>query len=145
MGLTLVKCHWPYLLDPAQEQQFTVEEEIQTAKFILSPMLRLYNSSGANVQLTINHILDLGFGSDPLRTGTYTYELVNEEVPTGSIRDFEFAPQLDLDTVTTTRHVVKIENLDLVTERLVRFILFGYTDIKVQLPASQEIIRARTT
>jgi hypothetical protein len=144
MSLVPVKFLWPYRLDPDEEVSFTVEEEMQTAKFIFSPLLRLYNSSGSAVHLKIVHILDLGFGDDPLYSGTYTYDLVDEDIPNNSIRDFDFTPQIDLDTTATTRHVVYVTNLDPLVERIVRFILFGSTEISVQLPAGQEIVKART-
>jgi hypothetical protein len=139
-----VKFFWPYRLDPGEEIPFTVEDEMQTAKFIFDPMLRLYNSSGASVHLKIVHVLDLGFGDNPLYSGTYQYTVVDEDVPTDSLRDYAFTPQIDLDTTAATRHVIYIKNLDLTTERIVRFILFGNTEVQVQLPAGQEIIKART-
>jgi len=144
MSLTPVKFLWPYRLDPDEEKSFTVEDQMQTAKFILTPMLRLYNSSGAEVNLKITHVLDLGFGDDPLYSGTYQYIVVDEDVPSPSLRDYSFTPQIDLDDVASTRHVVTIKNLDSVEERIVRFILFGYTDIQTQLPANQQIVRNRT-
>jgi len=144
MSLVPVKFLWPYRLDPDEEISFTVEEEMQTAKFIFNPLLRLYNSSGSPVHLKIVHLLDLGHGDDPLYSGTYTYDIVDEEVPSPSLRDFDFTPQIDLDTTAATRHIVYVKNLDSTTERIVRFILFGNTEISVKLPANQEIVKART-
>jgi hypothetical protein len=144
MSMVPVKFLWPYRLDPDETISFTVETEMQTAKFIFDPLLRLYNSSGSAVHLKIVHVLDLGFGNDPLYSGTYTYDLVDEDIPTGTLRDFDFTPQIDLDTTAATRHVVSVKNLDLTTERIVRFILFGKTEVQVMLPAGQEIIKATT-
>jgi hypothetical protein len=145
MSLTPVKFLWPYRLDPGTETSFTVEEQMQTAKFVLTPVIRLYNSSGSDVNLKITHVLDLGFGDDPLYSGTYQFIVVDEDVPSPALRDYAFTPQIDLDDVASTRHVVTVKNLDLLEERIVRFILFGYTDIQAQLPANQQIVRNRTT
>lgn len=145
MSLVPVKFLWPYRLDPDEEISFTVEDEMQTAKFILNPELRLYNSSGHAVHLRIVHVLDLGFGDNPLYSGTYQYTVVDEDIPNNCLRDYDFTPQIDLDDVAVTRHVVYIKNLDTTLERIVRFILFGSTEVQVMLPAGQEIIRATTT
>lgn len=145
MSLVPVKFFWPYRLDPDEEISFTVEDEMQTAKFVLNPLLRLYNSSGSAVHLKIVHILDLGFGDNPLYSGTYQYDVVDEDVPNNALRDYQFTPQIDLDTVAATRHVVYVKNLDLAAERIVRFILFGDTEVQTTLPAGQQIIRATTT
>jgi len=144
MSLVPVKFLWPYRLDPGETISFTVEDEMQTAKFIFDPLIRLYNSSGSSVHLTIVHVLDLGFGDNPLYSGTYQYTVVDEDVPSPALRDYDFTPQIDLDTTAATRHVVSVENLDLVEEKIVRFILFGQTEVSVQLPAGQEIIKATT-
>lgn len=142
MTLVPVKMLWPIRLDPGGNKSFTVEDELKTAKFVFFPLLRMYNTSGYELNLKIEHTLDLGFGDDPLYSGTWTFEVVNDDVPTMSMRDYNFTPQIDLDELATTRHTVTVTNKDLSNERICRFILFGMTEISVQLPASQQIIHA---
>lgn len=144
MSLVPVKMLWPIRLDPGGFKAFTVEDELKTAKFVFFPLLRMYNTSGADLNLKIEHTLDLGFGDDPLYSGTWTFEVVNEDVPSppNTLRDYNFTPQIDLDELAVTRHTVTVTNLDLANERICRFILFGMTEISVQLPASQQIIHA---
>lgn len=140
MALLPVKFYWSFRLDPSETISFTIENEIQTAKTVFTPMLRMYNSSGAVIHEKIVHLLDLGFGDDPLNCGTFTYDLLDEDVPDNSIRDFAPAPQIDLALFPATRHTVYATNKDTTTERIVRFILFGMADISAQLPAGQEIV-----
>jgi len=142
MTLLPVKFLWPIRLDPGQTYSFTVEDEIRTVKAIFDPLLRLYNTSSNSVNLKITHILDLGFGDDPLYSGTWSFLLVDNDVPTLTLRDFDFTPQIDNDTVATTRHTVAVTNLSATTESIIRFILFGTAEVSVRLDASQEIIRA---
>ena len=142
MALLPVKFLWPVRLDPSQEYSFTVEDEITTVKAIFDPLLRLYNTSTNSVNLKITHVLDLGFGDDPLYSGSWSFLLVDEDVPTLTLRDFDFTPQIDNDTVAATRHTVTVKNLSTTTEAIVRFILFGTSEVNVRLDASQEIIRA---
>jgi len=140
--LYAVKFHFPFQLLPLTSASFTVEDEINTVKFILNPMLRFYNSTATStMRLTIDHILDLGFGDDPLNSGTFTINVVAEDVPPQAIRDFAFTPQIDDDTQFTTRHVVTIENLSATKTEIVRCMLFGSTETQVQLPASQSVIK----
>ena len=120
---------------------FTIETEIVGAKFVLNPLLRLYNTSGGVVDLKIVHILDLGFGDDPLYSGTWTFNLVDEAVPAQALRDFQFTPQIDNDIEVKTRHTVTVTNPDLLEERIVRLVLFGYTEVSTRLPANQEIVK----
>ncbi len=141
MGLTPVKFLWPYRLDPDQSVTFVIEDEVQTAKAVFFPQLRLYNKSGHEVHLKIEHLLDLGFGDDPLYSGTYKFVVVDEDVPSDALRDYTPTPQIDYDTVAATRNIVTVTNLDSVEERIVRFILFGIADIQAQLPANQDIVR----
>jgi hypothetical protein len=141
MSLYPVKFFWPIRLDPGASSSFTVEDEITGAKFILSPMLRFYNTSNGLVHLKIVHILDLGFGDDPLYSGTWQFNLVDEDIPTLSLRDFDFTPQIDNDREVATRHTITVTNPDLLEERVVRLILFGYTEISTRLPANQEIVK----
>jgi len=145
MALLPVKFYWAFQLDPEEEIAFTIEEQMQTAKTVFDPMLRMYNSSGAIIHEKIEHLLDLGFGNDPLSCGTYLYTLLDEDVPNNSIRDFSPAPQIDLAKFPATRHTVYAKNLDLTTERVVMFILFGMADISAQLPAGQEIVLINPT
>jgi hypothetical protein len=136
-----VKFFWPFRLDPGATATFTVENEVKGTKFVLTPLLRFYNTSNGIVHLKIEHILDLGFGDDPLYSGTWTFNLVDEDVPTLALRDFAFTPQIDNDRDVATRHTVTITNPDLLEERIVRIVLFGYTEISTRLPANQEIVR----
>jgi len=142
MTLLPVKFLWPVRLDPEQTYSFTVEDEIRTVKAIFDPLLRLYNTSSNDVNLKITHILELGFGDDPLYSGSWSFLLVDNDVPTLTLRDFDFTPQIDNDTVAKTSHTIAIKNLSLLTESIVRFILFGTAEVSVRLDASQEIIRA---
>lgn len=149
MALTPVKMLWPIRLDvngSAQgEYSFVVEDRITTAKAVFDPMLRFYNTNTTgNINLTITHTLDLGFGDDPLYSGSWTFEVVNEDIPPITLRDYRFTPQIDLDTVAATRHTVKVTNLSLTEQKIVRLILFGTAEIEAQLPASQQIVRAAT-
>jgi hypothetical protein len=140
MALLPVKFYWSFQLDPGEEISFTIEDSMETAKAVFDPMLRMYNSSGAIIHEKIVHLLDLGFGDDPLNCGTFTYILLDEDIPNNSIRDFVPAPQIDLAKFPATRHTVYAKNTDLVTQRIVRFILFGKAEITAQLPADQEIV-----
>ncbi len=142
MALLPVKFLWPVRLDPGANYSFTVEDEIRTVKAIFDPLLRLYNTSAGTVNLQITHVLDLGFGDDPLYSGSWSFLLVDDDVPTLTLRDFNFTPQIDNDTVAVTRHTVRVENKSLTQEAIVRFILFGEAEVNVRLDASQEIIRA---
>lgn len=141
MSLVPVKFLWPVRLDPGQIHSFTVEDEIRTVKSIFDPLLRLYNTSGSTVNLKITHILDLGFGDDPLYSGTWTFLLVDDDIPTLTLRDFNFTPQIDNDTEVATRHTITVENKSTTQESIVRFILFGTSEISVRLSANQEIIK----
>jgi hypothetical protein len=140
MALLPVKFYWAFRLDPDEEISFTIENSMETAKAVFNPMLRMYNSSGAVIHEKIEHLLDLGFGDDPLNCGTFTYTLLDEDVPNNSIRDFAPAPQIDLAKFPATRHTVYAKNTDPSLERIVRFILFGEAEVSAQLPADQEIV-----
>ena len=75
MAIFPVKFHFPFQLLPLETQTFTVEDEIETVKFILDPLLRFYNPTTAStIRLKISHTLDLGFGDDPLNSGTFTID-----------------------------------------------------------------------
>jgi len=142
MALLPVKFLWPIRLDPGGSEAFTVEDQIRTVKAIFDPMLRLYNTSAGSVHLNIQHTLDLGYGDDPLYSGSWTFDVVDDDIPTLALRDYEFTPQIDLDTVAITRHTVTTTNLSSTEERIVRFILFGKAEVVTQLPAGQQIIRS---
>lgn len=141
MSQVPVKFFWPIRLDPGASSSFTVEDEIHIAKFVMNPLLRMYNTSGGILHLNIKHILDLGFGDDPLYSGTWTFDVVDEDVPTAALRDYNFTPQIDNDREVATRHTITVTNPDLLEERIVRFILFGNTEISTKLPANQEIVK----
>ena len=140
MALLPVKFYWSFQLDPSETASFTIEESMQTEKSVFSPMLRMYNSSGAIIHERIEHLLDLGFGDDPLNCGTFTYDLLDEDVPDDSIRDYALTPQIDLAKFPATRNTVYMTNTDTVEQRIVRFILFGTAEIGAQLPAGQEVV-----
>jgi hypothetical protein len=139
--LVPVKFFWPYRIDPGESAAFTIENEISGAKFVMNPVLRFYNTSGGTMHLKVEHTLDLGFGDDPLYSGTWTFDLIDEDVATLSMRDVDIIPQLDNDLTIVTRHTVTITNPDVTEERIVQLILFGSTDISTRLPANQEIVR----
>ncbi len=143
MAIFPVKFHFPFQILPTETVEFTVEDEIETVKFILDPLLRFYNTSVAasTMRIKIDHTFDLGFGDDALNSGTFTINLVTDDVPQNAIRDFDFTPQIDLDEQFATRHVVSIENLSVTETEIVHFLLFGSSEIQVQLPASQSVIK----
>lgn len=136
-----VKFFWPYRVDPEASISFTIETEISGAKFIANPVLRFYNTSAGTMHLKVEHTLDLGFGDDPLYSGTWTFDVVDEDVTTLTYRDVTFSPQIDNDTTVATRHTVTVTNPDTEDERIIQFVLFGTTDISTRLPANQEIVR----
>lgn len=150
MSLIPVKMLWPIRLDPngtpGGSYAFVVEDRIRTAKAVFNPLLRFYNTNtSGDINLKITHTLDLGYGDDPLYSGSWTFEVVNEDIPHVTIRDYNFTPQIDLDQVAVTRHTVTVTNLSTTEQKIVRLILFGSAEVEAQLPASQQIVRAATT
>lgn len=144
MATRPAKFHFPFQIPPTASVAFTVEDEIETVKFVLDPLLRVYNPSKVStLRLTITHTLDLGsFGTDdPLNSGTQTITVVQEDLPPDSFMDYNFTPQIDLDEQFVTRHVVTMENLSTTVTEVFRAILFGSTEVQVQLPAGQVVIK----
>lgn len=141
MALAPLKIHLPFQLTAGQTTSITLEDQFPV-NTVFAPILRFYNpSDGVNMRLQVQHILDLGFGDDPLNSGTYTFDIVNETVIPDTLRDVELV-QLDNDSTVITQHVVTLENLDATETKIVRLILTGRTEIQAQLPASQQIIKA---
>lgn len=142
MSLHTVKFHFPLQLSAGETKSFAIEDEIETANFILSPTLRYYNSiSAGTVDLTITHILDLSFGDDPLNSGTATTVLLN--VPglgKDAVQDYVFLTQIDLDEDITTRHTVTVVN-NSAAQEVVRFVLYGYTEIDAVLPGGSTVVK----
>ncbi len=139
-----VKMMWPIRLDPSANYAFTVEDNIRLTSAIYNPLLRFYNTNlTGDMQLIIEHTLDLGFGDDPLYSGSWTFTVVDEQIPPISLRDYAFTPQIDLDDTVITRHTITVTNLSAVEEKIVRLILFGDADVQAQLPAGQQIIKAQ--
>lgn len=146
MALYPVKFHFPFQILPQESVEFTVEDEIETIKFVLNPLLRFYNPTATStMHLTIQHVLDLGFGDDPLNSGTFTTPVVSEDIPPNSFADYSFTPQIDLDEQIATRHVVTIDNLSATETEIVRAILFGSSEVQIQLPATQTVIKNQTS
>lgn len=143
--IRVVKFYKPVLLDPLGYEEWIVEDTIQGAKFIFLPLFRLYNVTGNPAcHLTVTHIFDLGWGDDPLWSGTEEYIAVDEDVPTNAMRDYNFTPQLDKDTKIRTYHKVKITNLDTVAAYVFKTIVFGLTETNVQTSGDSGVITTQT-
>ena len=143
--IRVVKFYKPVLLDPLQEEEWIVEDTMQGAKFIFLPQFRLYNVVGnPTCHLTVTHTFDLGWGDDPLWSGTEHYIVVDEDVPTDAIRDYAFTPQLDKDPKIKTYHKVKIKNLDTVDSFVFKTIVFGLTETNVQTSGDSGVITTQT-
>lgn len=140
--IRVVKFYKPVMLDPGQEEEWIVEDNMLGAKFVFLPLFRLYNKSGnGDVELTVTHIFDLGWGDDPLWSGTEEYVVVDETVPGNSLRDYNFTPQLDNDPSIRTYHKVKLKNPATATETYVfKTIVFGLTETMVQTSGSSGVI-----
>lgn len=133
--IKVVKFYHPVMLSPGQTESWILEDTIQSAKFVFQPMFRLYTPAiPDSCHLKIVHILDLGFGDDPLWSGTDDYVVVDEDVPPDSMRDYVFAVQLDKATppAPVTRHVVYLTNLSTTTAYVFKTLLFGLTDTQIQ-------------
>lgn len=144
MALVPVKIHLPFELLPGETKAVTIEDQLPTISTVFDPLIRFHNpTGGVNMRLQVDYVLDMGFGDDPLSSGSFTWELVNETVGPDTLRDVALA-QIDNDTTVVTRHVVTIENLDATETEIVRLILYGQTEVQSQLPASQQIIKAAT-
>lgn len=142
--IKVVKFYKPLQLDPGETGEFTVEDEIHTAKFVFLPELRVYNTSpaigGDACHLEITHIFDLGWGNDPLWSGREEYVVVNEDIPAGAFRAYNFTPQLDKAEKLVTRHVVRITNLGATEQRIIKSLLFGLSETQIQLGSDSGVI-----
>ena len=145
MSLHPVKFHFPLQIDAGLPSSFAIEDQIETASFILAPTLRYYNSiSAGTVDLTIVHLLDVGFGDDPLNSGTAQTTLLNVPgLAKDAVQDYVFLTQIDLDTDIATRHTVTVVN-NSAAQEVVRFILYGYTEIDSILPGGSIVVKSQT-
>jgi hypothetical protein len=143
MALYPVRILLAYQIDSGDTKEFDLEETVlTTAKTIFDPVLVFYNRSLGMAHLRICHIVDMGsFGDDPLRQGSYTTDVVDDDVPAGDrlVYGFDDIP-LNGDDQPTVNHSVYITNNYTLTQ-IYWVILFGQADIRVQLPASQQIIK----
>lgn len=143
MSLHPVKFHFPFQIDAGATASFAIEDQIETASFILSPMLRYYNTlTAGTVDLTIVHLLDVGFGDDPLNSGTASTTLLNVQgLAKGAVQDYVFLTQIDLDEDIATRHTVTVVN-NSAAQEVVRFVLSGYTEIDSILPGGSAVVKS---
>ncbi len=137
-----VKILLPYQIAAAGSTDVDLEGQVlTTAKAIFNPVLTFYNRTTGLSHLKITHIVDMAFGDDPLRSGTFTQTVVDDDVSAGNTLSYDFEDRnLDNDTQIVTRHTVTVTNLDVVTQ-IYWLVLYGRADIRLQLPASQEIIK----
>jgi hypothetical protein len=141
--IQVVKFYHPVLLSPLEVQSWVVEDTLQTALFVFNPLLRIYMSDYAvPVHFKLTHTLDLGFGDDPLWSGTDTYTMVDEDIPPLAIRDYAIAAQLDkvLPPQPVTRYTVYLTNTSTTTDMVVKTILFGQTETQIQNSRNQGVI-----
>jgi len=142
--IKVVKFFHPVDLDPLQVESWTLEDTIQSVKFVDSPYLRIYTPAAApdDFHIKIQHILDLGFGDDPLWTGTETITLVDTDIPPSSIYDYNFFIPFDkaVAPAPVTRHVVYITNNSTTTSFVVKTLLFGKTDTQLQTSQDNGVI-----
>ena len=141
--IQVVKFYYPVLLAPGETQSWVIEDTLQTAKFVFQPMFRVYMSNYADsVHFKLTHTLDLGFGDDPLWSGTDTYVVAEDDIPPLSLRDYNFAAQLDkvMPPQPVTRHTVYLTNNSATTEMVVKTILFGLTETQIQTSKNQGVI-----
>ncbi len=140
--INVVKFYKPLQLDPGETGSWTVEDEVTTVKFVFNPLLRVYApyTGVDDINLKITHIFDLGFGDDPLWSGTQSYVVVNEDLPPASFRDYTFTPQIDRAETLVTRHTVEIKNLSATEQVIVKSLLFGLTETQVQISKDLGVI-----
>jgi hypothetical protein len=145
MSLHPVKFHFPFQIDAGATKAFTIEDEIETASFILSPTLRYYNTlTAGTVDLTVVHLLDMSFGDDPLNSGTASTTLLSVVgLAKDAVQDVVLLTQIDLDTEIATRHTVTVVN-NSAAQEVVRFVLYGYTEIDSILPGGSVVVKSFT-
>jgi hypothetical protein len=140
--INVVKFYKPLLLSPGEEQEFVVEDLMQSAKFIFDPLIRVINPAGGDdCSLEIKWIFDLGFGDDPLWRGREEFIVVNETLPPDSFKDYTPSPQIDKSTSLPTRHVVKIGNLGLTEDRVIKTLIYGLTETQIQVSGQLGVIQ----
>jgi hypothetical protein len=137
-----VRQDWPASVAAGGSYTFTLETAaLANVRAIYRPVLRCYNFSSGSLDLTITHVLDLGSGDDPLHTGTFTMQVVQDTVLTGTYLDYTFGGiHLATDTDLAVSHTVLVENPG-AAARLFHAVLYGETEISTQLPASSAIVR----
>jgi hypothetical protein len=142
MSLNPVRVDWPRLLTGTETYTFEVEARALTnTKSVFWPVLRFHNMGTSSLNLKITYTLDMGSGDDPLLSGTFTQDVVDEAVASGAFRDYAFGgTNLTTDSIFTITHTVEIVNSS-GTNQLCHTLLFGGAEVEAQLPASQPIIR----
>jgi hypothetical protein len=137
-----IRADWPSLVPAGDDYSFTLETAaLAHTNAIFSPILRCYNFSTGDLDLTITHVLDFGSGDDPLHNGTFTMIVVQDTIPTSMFLDYNFGGiNLATDTVVPVTHTVLVENPG-GAARLFHAVLFGEAEIATQLPASAPIVR----
>ena len=144
MSIVPVKVRWPLQLLDTEDSSFVIETKaLSNTTAIFQPVFRFHNFStvAGSLELEIDYKFDLGSGSDPLNDGTFELNVVNETVNNGEFYDYAFGGiQLDSDTADAITHTVTVTNNSGVTQ-ICQALLFGRTEIAVQLPASQSIIK----
>jgi len=144
MSLVPVKGNWAYQLGSGENASFVVETlALANVKAIYQPILRCYNSNTEAIDLKIVHNLNMGTvgSSNPLASMSFSLAVVDESVPGGTFRDYDFGGiQLDNDTDIRSTHTVTLTNNGTSTN-VIQVIIFGMAEVETQLPAGQEIIR----
>lgn len=137
-----VRQDWPASVPAGDDYSFTLETTaLANIRAIYKPVLRCYNFSTGPLDLTIEHVLDLGSGDDPLHNGTFTMTVVLETIPASSYLDYNFGGiHLATDTTLTVYHTITVANAG-ATARIFHAVLFGEAEIATQLPASAPIVR----
>ena len=144
--IRVVKYYKPMQLDPGQSEEFIVEDILEGVKFVFLPLFRLYNTPGnGTVHLEITHIFDLGWGDDPLWSGTEYFVVVDEDVIDDSMRDYNFTPQLDKDPKIITKHKVKLTNKHPTETKIYKMLVFGLTETSMQVSKDSGVITNSTT
>jgi hypothetical protein len=108
---------------------------------VLHPKIFFRNTTATPVaRVTVNHVLDLGITDDPLLTGTFTTNIVTEDVDPGSLLWHEFgAVALAADDIV--RHTIGVENLHATDDLIVQMWVEGFFEetLKV-LPTFEPIV-----
>lgn len=142
MALAPIKGKWSQQLTADEETSFVVETTALTnVYFILNPVLIFHNPSNEDATLKITYTLDLGSGDDPLNSGTFTVDVVDETIAAGARYPYSFSGiQLDNDTQYLVTHEVTIKNIGLSTH-VYHTLLTGYSEVQTQFPSANAFIR----